>query len=774
MKKFAAFLCLSLVCPSAFAEEEIVLDDVQFKSQSPPGDWNKNLNCGPASALMTAARYLNFTPTTNDIEDVLDWLYDEGYIEPQLDAEYYDGNATNASQLASILSAYYELPYVIQRSKDDLTMLKAKLKKENPVIVGVNIEMNPNKMGHFMVLVGMTKDEVILHDPGKSAGAFVNYPKEKFEKSWATSGFASIVSDVSDATWHPDGSLVQVAGEPEIYQLIGGQLYWIIDEKTFNAHNFDWAKVIFISQKELDCYKTGGQIDWSPYREWFNVGNDYYMLEKSSAGALTCAIYQFSSKISFLSWKLDSASEEVSGAEANEKYFLKCADAGTLFLRDGTVVKPNYAVPNFGSGVIFVATNNGILRPFANWKTFEAMGYNELPLFQIDETEFASSFSAFGEMITESKMAQCLSNADLSVSGQDPASLGATDDADGDGFTAFDGDCDENDYLVFPGADEACDGVDNDCDGAVDEELKLACESQCGAGWQFCSDGEWSLCYSVPSSEVCDDIDNDCDGETDEECVPEDEMALTPEQQAELEKDEDNDGYTAVIDCDDNNASVHPDAAEECNDMDDDCDILVDEGVKNVCGNCGKAPSEICDGIDNDCDGQIDENEQKMCSDDKVCLNGACQSLVQGENGEKASKDATESEPETQESPDTQDSPETQDSPNTQKDVNSSKQEVICTVSCPPGMGAYIWYGEDNDVSGTPAIMSATIENICLRGKPWIDFDCCGPYPCDWEYFDPTVAEVECNHPFIKIIPGLVDNCGEGEIWFTDFQCFPE
>jgi len=117
-----------------------------------------------------------------------------------------------------------------------------------------------------------------------------------------------------------------------------------------------------------------------------------------------------------------------------------------------------------------------------------------------------------------------------SASADDPSAC--MKDVDGDGFgdrsppvgVAPGSDCDDEDPSVNPDADEACDGLDNDCDGKIDEgnpggggSCDTGLLGVCSSGELACESGSLQ-CNQTTSSgdEVCDGLDNDCDGAVDE------------------------------------------------------------------------------------------------------------------------------------------------------------------------------------------------------------------------------------------------------------------
>jgi large repetitive protein len=250
------------------------------------------------------------------------------------------------------------------------------------------------------------------------------------------------------------------------------------------------------------------------------------------------------------------------------------------------------------------------------------------------------------------------------------------------GYVADASDCDDSDAAVNPDAQETCDGIDNDCDGAADDDD----DDYVGAGtWYADSDGDGygdatstTEACAVPSgyvadasdcddgdgainpaaTEICDGIDNDCDG-----LVDDDDTSVSGTTTWYV--DYDGDGYggarlstTACVqpsayvdnfsDCDDADASAHPGADEVCDGADNDCDGTVDEddatdastfyadadgdgygdagSTYDACsapsgyvadasdcddGDVAVNPgaSELCDGIDNDCDGLVDGDD---------------------------------------------------------------------------------------------------------------------------------------------------------------------
>jgi MYXO-CTERM domain-containing protein len=218
-------------------------------------------------------------------------------------------------------------------------------------------------------------------------------------------------------------------------------------------------------------------------------------------------------------------------------------------------------------------------------------------------------------------------------------------------------DCDDSDHAIYPGADEFCDGIDHDCDGAINED-----ESEDVSTWYSDSDGDgygWVsqsvnacsqpagyvdnntdceelLANSYPGAdELCDGYDNDCLGDVDEDDAID---ALD----WYLDNDGDDYGdetYTADhqcyapaanyvsennTDCDDDEYTTHPLAGDPCGDgIDSDCDgegdelddededDLTYEQETNGWAALGYAPTSDCN-PDMDGDGLSDGNEQDI------------------------------------------------------------------------------------------------------------------------------------------------------------------
>ena len=213
----------------------------------------------------------------------------------------------------------------------------------------------------------------------------------------------------------------------------------------------------------------------------------------------------------------------------------------------------------------------------------------------------------------------------------------ASKDACGDGI---DNDCDGT---VDEGVGESCNLKDDDCDGQIDEDISAPCtvfgtKGVCSQGSYQCSAGVLDCIPNQgPSTETCDGKDNDCDGTIDDgnpggggSCT-----ANAPGICA-------NGSYKCVggsLDC-----VAGPAKTEVCNFKDDDCDGNTDEGLDGgscstgYLGECAAGTficaggylkckgingikPEICDNKDNDCDGIVDTFP---CGPAKICTNGQC------------------------------------------------------------------------------------------------------------------------------------------------------
>ena len=221
-------------------------------------------------------------------------------------------------------------------------------------------------------------------------------------------------------------------------------------------------------------------------------------------------------------------------------------------------------------------------------------------------------------------------------------------------------DCDDNDPMQYPNADEYCNNEDDDCDEDIDEDpidsptwyydidgdgygSSFITAFECNAPLGYLSDN--SDCDDTNTSiypgatEYCNNLDNDCNGQIDDNAVD----AFT--WYADFDRDDYGDPNNSLYqcdqpfdyvltqqDCDDSDNEVNPDSLEYCNGVDDNCDGQIDNGTidsidyfldsdgdgygdsAQVISDCAQPPGYILDGTDcDDSDAAIYPGAQEYC-----------------------------------------------------------------------------------------------------------------------------------------------------------------
>ncbi len=232
-------------------------------------------------------------------------------------------------------------------------------------------------------------------------------------------------------------------------------------------------------------------------------------------------------------------------------------------------------------------------------------------------------------------------------------SAGKCKDEDGDGFRPPE-DCDEADPAVNPVAAEFCEGVDNDCDGVTDEGFVLGASCTAGlgvcqaAGVTVCAPGGLGTqCSAVPGMPAADDsacngLDDDCDAATDEDYAS---VPTSCGVGACTASGSTSCAGGSVVDSCTQGTPAADDSA--CNALDDDCDAATDEDYGSVSTSCGigacaasgstscaggsvvdsctpgmpAADDSACNALDDDCDAATDEDYASVPTS---CGVGAC------------------------------------------------------------------------------------------------------------------------------------------------------
>ena len=528
----------------------------------------------------------------------------------------------------------------------------------NHVIVqhGGNIQ---TLYGHLKeVWVGEGQD-VVVHEElgiagttGNSTGEHLHFEVRKIENGNITfidpyhknyqhlwcNGTPKVFKGVackSSVTWHPPGTLVspQSAGGDIVYIVDGNgvTLTPIVDDiaGTFAKMRFDWKKVVYVSDSEMNCFaEKPEKLSATPfgffvYESWFGLVEKIYFYygHPQDSNRYKVVVEKGVWELIVKSWGFEKI-PVFEKEEVKKLYELYPKVQGHAFAREGTLLKNEDGVYYLVSGTQAHVVSKEVL---------VKAGYQLSNALSIEQKSVKDVVSHVGDLYTESTFATCGSQMCAAI--QQPTFLSncvvvAEVDEDLDGSPAGT-DCNDKNPKQSPVQNEVCDdGVDNNCNGkedeepckgGFDEEVSCATEENCLTSFDDNCNGTHNEIGGKNCTYWYRDNDNDgcSDGKV---------KVCLCEGNTEYQVDEQN----CLSDCDDGDSSVAPFNVEVCGDQkDNNCNGSIDEN----CGECVGKLGESCDDgntctINDTCGVAMCSGKPLQCNDGNTCTDDVCHPVV--------------------------------------------------------------------------------------------------------------------------------------------------
>jgi len=306
------------------------------------------------------------------------------------------------------------------------------------------------------------------------------------------------------ACWHPPGTLIKTPDNPDVYLRVGdNEIQWITDEDVFHTNGWRDEFIVLVSDDEIALYDRGPNISAEGSLEAYIdvVGQVWLVSGWPWEGD------RYRQRVREQNWQSVLASWGLTeyqywGAElvydsSTEIYYdfnYPIRSLGVPF-RDGALIKQEY------EPTVYVMID-GVAVPIISGQTFEQAGYEWSEVVEITA----------GLEHNSRDIGDCYDPSGLCLRRDDIFQCGGSGGTEGGGSPD-------------PVPEEVCDGADNDADTIIDEGFACragaseTCATSCGStGVRYCdSTCVWAAC--LPPDESCGDgVDNNCDGRVDEGC----------------------------------------------------------------------------------------------------------------------------------------------------------------------------------------------------------------------------------------------------------------